>query len=829
MGDSHGQRQAAIGVDVEATPPRPALAEPLLTRADLSCREILQALPFEFFPGGKSSDNSERRPPFLDFCFCGLDGSVADEEWKRALAPINGRAGNFVRLVAGFSLGYQGFPWEPTDPYKEASPANLSLRSYNGRLYLDWEEIKQKQEMLPEKTPFFFELNETKKCRYVTNLLKGSQGGEDSKRMLTLVDELVKKYRAGYLQVNVNGDDVDAKLFEDPSFVEASAKVLHDLCGKYPNTLFLVPITVNSKEHLQDFFERIVKCDPTPPNLCGVLTRSAGIGAEPTSVPRLFASYPTGTGRRIGFSGGINCGNAKEWLDRYTHRAREHRCRLVLGIQSGLRQGGKRGEPVDVQGLQELSDSLRAWAEKRAENAERNQNPEWKKWLGEWYSFIQPDARKLAEDLMMYDPHQKIRGRDFAESALNELRLVGYQWIVALGLPFGVSRWLCECPKDGLFASYSLFAWVLVVPVLAYVVYCERNVLKWTLASLAQYCAPFKLLQREVSCVKWVVISATMGFLGHLDIYTTGLFLAKILKTKMCPGDSSLIELMWATSINTSLVSWVPYLNRLMIMFLAGWVLIFLQPLHCAICTIPLHSLTKEQRMKKGYSTLWSRCAMRFNGKEFRVFPADALQSLGLLNRMYTVIGQNLGWTISRAEEELGTDKTGREIRALDMVNRELDRVVSRLWLKYLVQDVFIMEANVTVFAISSCLMPRDGGERIDWQMLLSLSISVIGFAKNLAGTYADMKRIHIFSMKDDWANVESRKGIQSKQTHLWTLKWLGILGLFVMLGWLAHSFAKLTMAFVCENSIWNIPFPGAKGMDSKGCVDMRWILAGRP
>jgi len=269
-------------------------------------------------------------------------------------------------LVAAFQLAYQGFPWEPTEPY--APGAALEGRRYGGLVYPAWDEISDMMKSLPEGTPISFHFNETPKCPYVSGLLRGSPD------MMKLVAELVQSFNARHIQINLSSAAGDATLFmaagggslEDNEEAKQSANIVRQLCDKYPDTTFLVPVTKGKQQNGSEvdtsaFVEWLLAND-APTNLCAFFDSSAGRGIQPDAAPNIPAGYPRGRYQPVGFTGGIDAGNVAVWLDRYAERAREHGCRLISDAQSGLREGKQRGNRVDVDALRALTVKVREWA-----------------------------------------------------------------------------------------------------------------------------------------------------------------------------------------------------------------------------------------------------------------------------------------------------------------------------------------------------------------------------------------------------------------------------------------------------------------------------------
>lgn len=71
--------------------------------------------------------------------------------------------------------------------------------------------------------------------------------------------------------------------------------------------------------------------------------------------------YPRNVGQSIGFTGGINASNVKEWLSRYHARAAELGCACLCDAQTGFRQGKTRGQPIDAEEFRKLLQEVYEW------------------------------------------------------------------------------------------------------------------------------------------------------------------------------------------------------------------------------------------------------------------------------------------------------------------------------------------------------------------------------------------------------------------------------------------------------------------------------------
>jgi len=257
-----------------------------------------------------------------------------------------------------------------------------------------------------------------------------------------------------------------------------------------------------------------------------------------------------------------------------------------------------------------------------------------------------------------------------------------------------------------------------------------------------------------------------------------------------------------------------------------------------------------------GYQTLWSviaKISKSDHTNEHALHHADALKWLATANRMLTLTDKSLAWALARSRELLNDDVK----RAFETLDREFARIVHRNTLVNVIEKAVMLEYQVSIFAISRSLMPRDLPNRWDGQMLISLVVSGGSFLKIIYDSFAQdwmirrfwreacsvrIRRMpaqatrcsrirklmrHILCRRE-WQLPEEELDFRTFRVYLsWTGFWVGNF-LLILFG--IHCLAKFVMAFECKDSLWNIRVPGIteeghKLMDWKGCMDLDLIL----
>uniref|UniRef100_A0A7S2FQB5 Autophagy-related protein 9 n=1 Tax=Alexandrium andersonii TaxID=327968 RepID=A0A7S2FQB5_9DINO len=112
---------------------------------------------------------------------------------------------------------------------------------------------------------------------------------------------------------------------------------------------------------------------------------------------------------------------------------------------------------------------------------------------------------------------------------------------------------------------------------------------------------------------------------------------------------------------------------------------------------------------------------------------------------------------------------------------------------------------------------------RFDGQMLISLMFSFVVFAKGLQDAWCQINDVIQFEKKVP-KGIECIKDAE-RRLHNTKIMFLVILSLVAVA--LGHCMLKFAMAFVCEDSMWDlhVPFWHKEGVNQMGCVDLGRIM----
>eukprot|EP00415_Alexandrium_ostenfeldii_P000185 UN0185 len=242
--------------------------------------------------------------------------------------------------------------------------------------------------------------------------------------------------------------------------------------------------------------------------------------------------------------------------------------------------------------------------------------------------------------------------------------------------------------------------------------------------------------------------------------------------------------------------------------------------------SVPLErSVDYGMNVNKGYKTIWAVLFSSGEQGKAEIHHADVFQGLASVNRMATITEKSTAVALKRAEEEL---RRPNPERAFNLIDREFARITTRLYLLNLFEKAYMLEVQVTIFAISRCLLPRDTPPlmRVDGQMLASIVLSFMTLAKTIFDSWFQWKRIADFT-KREVPGLEDPEVIEAVKRSKRRLEKSGFCYLFafvLMCIALLHAAMKFAMAFYCEDSLWNLNW-----YPPSGCVRLESIFAHQP
>jgi len=255
---------------------------------------------------------------------------------------------------------------------------------------------------------------------------------------------------------------------------------------------------------------------------------------------------------------------------------------------------------------------------------------------------------------------------------------------------------------------------------------------------------------------------------------------------------------------------------------------------------------------RKGYSTFWTSLLEKCYSEKHRVWHADVVRIVAPAIRNLAIMSESCNWQMERVRKHLKIRGNGLEEqrRCFDMLYKESQRTVVRLWAFTILERTVVMEVQTWW-----CALMQAVAKEHDYQMYSLLVVSLLSLIKDFLGFGCEtlaLLRTHQ-ELMDQIQQLEQPPYEENKFTApfekfkacLLNLPGPGdlpaqegilrearrakvmivgmCLGTLVLLLILIHASVKLVMVRYCEYGFWNLPLSLAS-FQREGCVDMSHI-----
>lgn len=394
------------------------------------------------------------------------------------------------------------------------------------------------------------------------------------------------------------------------------------------------------------------------------------------------------------------------------------------------------------------------------------------------------------------------------------------------------------CASDGGGTGLALVPdWLmaLYLPFLASELYIEFRVLRILVVAQAMRTAPFRLLTVPLRYRSWLLFVFLVSAACHMDIASTGLVAAKALRTGSCLTNAARNPTtIWRAVIQQSFLRRVPGADNFTLVFAAAIAVILLQPLHALLCTVRVGGRGLKHYT---YNTLL------LSNQDSH----GAAMILATVNRMAAATWQDSSY--------LSSISTSWPL--LDIVTH-MQRLVGQFALMGCSETALQINVQTSLLAIGMAdARGRNGGERARPDLLTVSSIVLTGLTAAYTLSQIVVKVLelthsakvayhhaHEAELNARKSRMEPGAGPRGRaratlqegiRAPLWQSKMmqkqeeaahrsaddlLAQVGRNYKVFWLfvafysslvTYALVKLAMAFVCEDSVWNIT----------GCVDL--------
>jgi len=375
-----------------------------------------------------------------------------------------------------------------------------------------------------------------------------------------------------------------------------------------------------------------------------------------------------------------------------------------------------------------------------------------------------------------------------------------------------------QCSTEhGFLALYPSWLPCIGVPVIMLAMAIEWRCLRRNIIVQVQWTGRFTILGVPVSYIQWIVLMSVWSLQAHFDIVSQNLFTAMLVRTWGCSmvrsSSAAAASGIWKATIRESVVAQVPGFDSLATLALVTWSLIPLQLVWALSGVVPLSKASYAQTIKPRqnhqiYRTLLNR----------RTFHKDAIGVLAVVNRMVSVSFQAMYQTIARAKwwvERPGMNDIPQYavMRYLDQLHPLARTAAMRLLFFSILENAMKLELQVSILALDRALMPRDH-TKTDPKTLIPVVLSFLTAGLTILCAGFQWRKI-----RQAQVSVQKLIVLDSESHTPWSRTSRCLVGFGMVLAvyslLVTHCVAKLVMAYVCKDSMWNI------ALRSSGCVDL--------
>jgi len=394
--------------------------------------------------------------------------------------------------------------------------------------------------------------------------------------------------------------------------------------------------------------------------------------------------------------------------------------------------------------------------------------------------------------------------------------LFGFVFLFAM-----LAVYVIKCPAQG-FPEYPLWLVTCVfLPFLVVAMVVEWICFRYQAYSKVQVIGPFKFAGFKMDFIPLMLLVGGISALSHSDMMTNGLFMA----TTWHMGDSSCVEAgnlypekveeIWAFVMEHSTLknTMLSKVNFSSLTFLA-WLLMFLQVIPAVTGGIPRcgeSDITYAVYMKDAEDTSPTKIEYQTT-LDRKANHGSVLAILAETSRMTSITFNSLSYAQGKAEsfllEEARMGKKGETRCLLDTMHYVKDLLresVQRLFVVGVLENAIQMNLQTSLMAINQVLGQRQH------QVVASI---LLGFLMSLKKVF-DSTTVFVFA-RDMVRRIRYfSPGMTEEEERdlclIWKLIVVNIFFLFMYLLLTFYAMAKFIMAFVCEDSMWNI----------NGCVSL--------
>lgn len=411
-------------------------------------------------------------------------------------------------------------------------------------------------------------------------------------------------------------------------------------------------------------------------------------------------------------------------------------------------------------------------------------------------------------------------------------KAIAVEWGTYFLMP-AIAYSMASCNFDGRFAGLPQWLLpILLLPMVSSTLILEWKCLKYLNPVTTKALGAYTLRGRPVPYHMYLIFSLGVSTMGRLDLLTSGMVSARVVKTCQCHPDK--MTEIWSTVVSRSLVPWLPGLT---VLACAAWGLMCLQLLLALTYGIPFRD--GERSIK----CLLEKCEVPSNGEvigktSFRTLVGEtscyqATVALAEASRFNALTFRHAQLHIKLHEKHLGID--GIRFQWINEVQKLTGRICVTLLLEI---------APQTNFQASVLALTKAAKGRVDRLTIVSIVVGVIMGCYNLFVAVNNMLKYY-YKIKPHMQHQEDARGRafleqssleereeqpsivrnssissvdrqngkkKSLRCRLYALVFVFSFAALSTLAFLVYALLKTYMATVCKRGVWNMALPLVAG-----------------
>jgi len=432
-------------------------------------------------------------------------------------------------------------------------------------------------------------------------------------------------------------------------------------------------------------------------------------------------------------------------------------------------------------------------------------------WLPAWAST--DDVRTCVEQIMELpdmEPKRTLANRILGPAVAEAFKANAVVWVTAAVLPcLGVS--FMNCPEENdAFVTCPWQLWLLYPLIFGAAFSFEMRAMMYALPVQTIMTGRFQIMGITLPFAAWAVTALALSLVAHMDLFTSGLVTAKVIKTDWCYGDSGLVNQIWR---NTLTHSTVPFLAGLhySVLVVSAWIMMFSQIIYALLCSVPWGKNYNSWDLKKGEDVDYELRFPRRRGTQDFAYPwynsllfdgmghEDAFAALGEAARMEGALLQEPSAQMAKVRALAGTSDACQ----LPDLYKDMRRAFMKFIVFFLLEKAIQPNLQVSFLGL---VIAATG--KVDPEVVISVILSLITGLRGVIIEVMKMRQLYRAAgnapMEHYTVTAEKMQVMKDQWLDRTLLQFLALACIGIaLLGLAAVKLYEVTC--VCDSGLWNL------------------------